>query len=153
MFKSFIKIFSTFFFIGYLPLIPGTFGSLAGLLLFYLVKNNPLSLIFAFFIVTVLGFLICGPAEKIMRKKDPSCVVIDEVSGMLLSLLFIPYDLKLAIIGFFIFRLLDTLKPFPISRLERLKGGLGIMSDDLMAGIYTNIVLQLALRVTAFKVS
>ena len=153
MFKAFVRIISTFFYVGYLPLIPGTFGSFAGLILFYFIQDNPVHLVLGFIIVTVTGFFICGPAENLMQKKDPPCIVIDEVSGMLLSLLFIPYDLKLMILGFFIFRLLDTLKPFPVSRLERLRGGLGIMSDDLMAGLYTNIILQVAVRLTSFKVS
>jgi len=89
-------------------------------------------------------------SEKLMRKKDPPCVVIDEVCGMLLGLLFVPYDIKLVIIAFLIFRILDTLKPFPVGRLERLKGSLGIMTDDLVAGLYTNIILQAVVILTSF---
>jgi phosphatidylglycerophosphatase A len=153
MFKAVIKTLSTFFFVGYLPLIPGTFGSLAALLLYYPIRNNSLYVLLAFLIVTAVGFLVCGRTEKLLQKKDPSYVVIDEVSGMFLSLLFLPYDLRIVIMGFFLFRLLDTLKPFPVSRLERLNGSLGIMSDDLLAGLYTNIVLQVLIRCTSFKVS
>ena len=88
-----------------------------------------------------------------MQKKDPSCVVIDEVCGMLLSLIFLPYNIKLVIIAFLIFRILDTLKPFPVGRLERMKGGPGIMLDDIAAGIYTNIILQVVVIGTSFRAS
>jgi len=151
MFKFLTKIISTFFYVGYFPLIPGTAGSLAGILVYFLVKDNPLVYILTLAALLILGFLASGRAERLMGKKDPPCVVIDEVCGMLLSLLFLPYNIKLVIIAFFIFRLLDTLKPFPAGRLERLKGSLGIMTDDLAAGIYTSIILQVILMLTSFK--
>ena len=103
--------------------------------------------------VTVLGFLISGRAEKLFGRKDPSCIVIDEVSGMLLSLLFIPHDLKYIIAAFFLFRIFDTLKPFPAGRLQSLKGSTGIMIDDIIAAFYTNILLQILLRLAVFKTS
>jgi len=149
--KFIVKIVSTFFYIGYLPFIPGTFGSLAGIVLFYLVKDNPVSYAFWTIVIMIAGFLVCDRAEKIMQKKDPPYVVIDEVSGMLLSLLFLPYDIRVVIIAFILFRILDTVKPFPAGCLERVKGGLGIMGDDLIAGLYTNIILQVALKFTSFK--
>jgi phosphatidylglycerophosphatase A len=151
--KFITKILSTFFYIGYLPLIPGTFGSLAGIFLFYLVKINALNYTLFTLAVIVVGFLVCGKAEKAMHKNDPRYVVIDEVSGMLLSLIFIPYDIKLVISAFILFRILDTLKPYPAGRLERSKGSIGIMSDDLIAGLYTNLILQVVSRVTSFKTS
>jgi phosphatidylglycerophosphatase A len=144
---------SSFFFVGYLPLIPGTFGSLTGVFLFLLIKGNALHHLLLTLAVTLLGFLICGMAERIGGKKDPRHIVLDEVSGMLLSLFFIPYDIKLVILGFFVFRLLDSLKPFPAGLFEKMKGSLGIMSDDIIAAIYTNIVLQLFLRFASFKAS
>ncbi len=144
---------STFFYTGYFPLIPGTAGSLAGILVYFLVKSNLLAYILILIVLLVLGFLASGQMEKLMGKKDPPCVVIDEVCGMLLGLLFVPYDIKLVIIAFLIFRILDTLKPFPVGRLERLKGSLGIMTDDLVAGFYTNIILQAVVILTSFKAS
>jgi phosphatidylglycerophosphatase A len=149
-----VKIISSFFYIGYLPLIPGTFGSLAGVLLFYLVKDNPAGYTLLTCIFIILGFLVAGGAEKIANKKDASCIVIDEVAGMFLSLLFLPfYDMKVFILAFFMFRLLDTLKPFPAERFQDLKGSVGVMSDDLVAGLYTNIILQAALRLASCKTS
>jgi phosphatidylglycerophosphatase A len=149
----FVRILSTFFYIGYLPLIPGTFGSLAGLGIFYLIQGNPFYHILLLLILVITGFLVSGRAEKVLMKKDPPCVVIDEVCGMLLSLLFLPYNIKIILIAFFLFRLLDTLKPYPVGRLERMPASLGIMSDDLVAGLYTNITLQVVLRFISLKAS
>jgi len=153
-FRKFVVLaISSFFYVGFLPLIPGTFGSLAGLALFYLIKDNtPVYLLFTLILI-ILGFLVTGEAEKILNKKDARPIVIDEVSGMLLSLLFLPYDIKLVIIGFFLFRLLDTLKPYPAGPIQRLKGGIGVMSDDIVVGIYTNIILQVVFRFASFKIS
>ena len=151
--KTIVKILSTFFYIGYLPLIPGTFGSLAGLFLFWLTKNEVILYSGLTLILIIFGFLVTGEAEEIFHKKDAKFIVIDEVSGMLVALLFLPYNLKTVIIGFFLFRLLDTLKPFPANKLEQLKGSLGVMADDIIAGLYTNIILQIVFRVTSFKTS
>ena len=97
-----------------------------------------------------LGFLFSGKAEKIFNKKDCRYIVIDEVAGIFISLLFVPYSLKVALIGFFLFRIFDALKPFPAAKLQDLTGSAGIMLDDVIAGIYTNIVLQVVLRGTIF---
>ena len=144
---------STFFYVGYLPLIPGTFGSMAGILVFYLVKGNFTVYLLTALIVTILGFLSSGQAERMLQVKDARCIVIDEVSGMLLSLLFVPYDIRLVLMGFFIFRLLDTLKPYPAGGFQNFKGSAGIMLDDLIAAVYTNIILQVAWRIACFKTS
>jgi len=146
-----VKTVSTFFYVGYFPLIPGTAGSVAAVFLFFLIKNNPLTYLAALLTLLILGFLVSGAAEKIMRKTDPPCVVIDEVCGMLIGLLFLPYDIRLVIIAFLIFRILDTLKPYPISSFEKLKGGWGIMSDDIIAGLYTNLILQAVVSVTSLS--
>jgi phosphatidylglycerophosphatase A len=151
--KFIIKLLSTFFYAGYLPFFPGTFGSIAGIILVFLIKGNT----FAYFTFTAaviaLGFLISGRAEKLFNKKDARPIVIDEVSGVFLSLAFIPYDIKLIIAAFVIFRILDALKPYPAHRLEKFKGSIGIMGDDIVAGIYTNIILQVVLRCASFKIS
>jgi phosphatidylglycerophosphatase A len=151
--KAIIKIISTFFYIGYLPLIPGTFGSIAGVSLYYLLKDSISIYTIFSCILIILGFLVSGPAERILNKKDARCIVIDEVCGMLLSLIFLPYDIKIVVLAFILFRILDALKPFPSDRLQRLKGGPGIMADDLVAGLYTNIILQIVLKLASFKAS
>jgi phosphatidylglycerophosphatase A len=101
----------------------------------------------------VLGFLTAGQAEKLFCAKDPKFVVIDEVCGMCISLLWVPFSIETAIAAFFLFRLLDTLKPFPAARLEDRHGSLGIMGDDIVAGVYANGILQIALRFASFKTS
>jgi phosphatidylglycerophosphatase A len=148
-----VRVLSTFFYLGYLPLIPGTFGSLVGILLFYLVKNNQLAYISVTFALMILGFILSSKAEKIFNQKDPRPVVIDEVVGILLSLLFLPSDIKLVVTGFVLFRLLDALKPYPVNRLEKLPGGWGIMLDDIVAGLYTNIILQVSFRLASLSFS
>ena len=142
-----VKAISTVFFIGYLPLVPGTFGSIFGVCLFYLLTGATGASYFLFiFGIIVLGLITSGRTEKLLSKKDPGCIVIDEVAGMLIALSFMPYDFKIIFLGFLIFRILDTLKPFPAAWLQNRHGAIGVMGDDLIAGIYTNIVLLLVLR-------
>lgn len=150
----FITTISTFFYVGYLPFIPGTFGSCAGLWVFFLVKNNVFVYISVIVVSAVLGFVFSGQAEKLFNKRDPRYVVIDEVVGILLTFLFLPYyDMKLYVIGFFLFRLLDTLKPYPAGWLQRLDGSKGIMGDDIVAGLYTNCILQVVARFSSATIS
>lgn len=144
---------STFFYLGYLPFIPGTFGSLAGVFLFYLLKDNTAMYVLVTLVILALGFCLSGQVEQVFKKKDPSFVVIDEVGGMLLSLAFIPAQPIFVCLAFFLFRLLDTLKPYPADKLQRLQGSVGIMSDDIVAGIYANLILQVVLRLVSFKIS
>lgn len=92
-----------------------------------------------------------GKAERIFSKKDAKYIVIDEISGMLLSLIFIPYyNIKIVLVGFVLFRSLDALKPYPASRIQGLYGSLGVMGDDIIAGLYTNIILQILFKLRFF---
>jgi len=141
----FLKLISSFFFIGYLP-VPGTFGSLAGLGIYLWLKASPVPVLAACGACLAVGWLVCGPAERAFGTKDPGHIVIDEVAGILLALVFVPFDFKLILIGFFFFRLLDTLKPYPAGRIQDLHGASGIMLDDVVAAIYTNLVLQIIAR-------
>ena len=149
----FVKIISTSFFVGYLPFIPGTFGSAFGIILYYFVKNNIYFYGYVTLSVIILGLLVSGRAEEVFQQKDSRRIVIDEVAGILLALLFIPYDIKLVIIAFVIFRILDALKPYPINKIQEFKGSAGVMGDDILAGIYTNIILQIVFRVASFRAS
>ncbi len=149
----FVKIITTFFGTGYLPFMPGTFASLAGIFFYYLLKNNLYVYLVVVLILLILGFLLGEKAEKIFKRKDPSQVVIDEVAGILISLVFLPSSVMLVAMGFLIFRILDTLKPFPAGRLQDQHGGLGIMADDIVAGLYTNIILQVVFRFVSFKIA
>lgn len=126
---------------------------MVGVFLFYFFKSSiPICMLFTLLLI-ILGFLVTGEAEKILKKKDAKYIVIDEVSGMLLSLIFLPYNIKLVILAFLLFRILDALKPYPAGKLQKLKGSIGVMSDDIIAGLYTNIILQVVLRLASFKIS
>lgn len=133
---------ASIFYIGYLPVAQGTLGSLAALVLYYFINYNSILNGIVILIVIILGFLTAGKVEKIFGEKDPSEIVIDEFSGMLISLYRLPPTMGYVVAGFLLFRFFDIVKPKPIKDLEKLNGGLGVMSDDLIAGIYTNIILQ-----------
>ena len=143
---KFVKLFSTFFYIGYFPVAPGTAASLAGGIVALLLYKNPVIYIGLFLAVTFIGFIISGRMEEIEGKKDPGCVVIDEVSGIMISYFMLPISWPIVVTTFFLFRALDMFKTFPANKLEALGGGEGIMLDDVLAGLYTNIVMQIAVR-------
>jgi len=135
---------STFFGIGFFPVMPGTLGSLAGVIIYYFLWKGHV-LLYAFLLI-VLGFFVSGPAERIFGKKDPQPIVIDEVAGMLVAFMLVPFSLKNAVILFILFRIFDIFKPYPIKRLEALPGAAGIMLDDIIAGIYANITFNIVFR-------
>jgi len=138
---------ATVAFCGYAPVAPGTFGSAAGLVVYLIVwrTRSPLIEVGLIAATVVLGVWSATLAERYFGGTDPGPVVIDEVLGMLLTLAFIPVGLSGALAGFVLFRIFDVIKPFPADRLERLHGGLGIMADDAMAGIYANLGLRLVM--------
>jgi phosphatidylglycerophosphatase A len=129
---------------GYFPIAPGTIGSAVGLVVFFAVRSAGwLSLeVAAIGLTLVAGAWAATVAEHALARKDPGPVVIDEVLGMLVTMVLVPATLGTVIAGFFLFRLFDVIKPFPADRLERAPRGWGIMLDDLMAGVYANLVLQ-----------
>lgn len=146
--EKWVVLLATGCYAGYVPVAPGTFGTLVAVPLCYL-----LSMLGLFegmlFIVVFAGFSvwIAGKAEKIFNKKDSGLIVIDEMAGLLVTLFLIPWSTKSVVAGFLLFRLMDIFKPFPIKRLEtRLPGGWGVVGDDLLAGVYANIVLRFAIR-------
>ncbi len=138
-----VKLIASFFYVGYLPIMSGTYASMAGLLIFFLFRENPFYLKILTVLVVLLGFLTCGRAESIFKEKDSGKIVIDEVSGMLICCCFIPATLFYALAAFFLFRTFDILKPFPLNRIQDLKGSLGVMLDDIFAAFYALAVLHL----------
>ncbi|MGE0269143.1 MAG: phosphatidylglycerophosphatase A [Candidatus Omnitrophota bacterium] len=146
MTSSFIRLISTFFYIGNVPLAPGTLASLAGALLCIILSKSILFYLVVLAGVTVIGLLVSGPMEDILGRKDPSCVVIDEISGIMLSFFLLPLKWPVLITAFFLFRALDMFKLYPVNEFEKFEGGLGIMMDDIVAGIYTNIIMHIAIR-------
>ncbi len=147
MTKNFIKLISTFFYIGYCPIAPGSVASFAGMLLAigFLDQIWVYSLILI--ILTVLGFLTAGKTEKILNEDDPSCVVIDEVVGIMIACFMLPLDISVLITAFFLFRAFDMFKIYPASYFEKKHGSFGIMMDDVAAGVYANIVVRSVLLI------
>jgi phosphatidylglycerophosphatase A len=139
----FIKTIATFFFVGYLPLAPGTWGSLAGVLVYVLVRHNIYLFLSVFVILFSLGLYAAGKAEDIFGKKDDKKIVIDEVSGILLVYLLIPPAKLYLIIGFFLFRLFDMLKLYPAKKLEELPRSCGIMADDVVSALYSYVAISI----------
>ncbi len=136
---------ATFGGIGYIPFAPGTVGSLAGLLLWWLAPNSVAMQGTAIVSLFVLGSWSGSVAERHFGNTDPGPVVIDEVMGMLVTLFLNPVGWLGAAIGFLLFRASDIIKPYPANRLEQLHGGVGVMADDLMAAIYANLTLRAVL--------
>ena len=137
-------------FIGYIPFAPGTLGSLWGLLICWLLAKTSLTVTIVFtlfFIVLAVG--LAHVAENVLRKKDPGCIVIDEVAGQLVTLIGLPVNWISLSAGFVVFRGFDILKPFPIRTVERnISGGAGVVLDDVAAGILSNIVLRIVFHLT-----
>ncbi len=146
MVKKLAYFIATCGYTGYFPFAPGTVGSAVGVVLYLILHavGSPWAMGLTIVGATVVGIWAAGVVELNQKKEDPSIVVVDELAGMLLSFWLIPLSWLGIVIGFFVFRLLDIIKPFPCRQAERLGGGLGIMTDDLMAGLYTNGILRLA---------
>lgn len=136
---------STFGYVGLFPVAPGTAGSLAGLVVYAgleALEVGPGARAAFIAVVFVVGVWAATRTEQHFGATDPGAIVIDEVAGMLISLYLVPATLIGAAAGFLLFRAFDIVKPFPARRLERLHGGLGVMCDDAMAGVYANLCLQ-----------
>lgn len=134
---------------GFVPFAPGTVGSLVGLAVYVGLRSAGAPLVADLALLTLMfaiGVWSATVAERYFGLEDPGEVVIDEVVGMLVTLVFTGAGWSGAIAGFFLFRILDIVKPYPAGRLERLRGGLGIMADDVMAGIYANVALRVLMR-------
>ena len=145
----FIKTAATGLGSGLSPFAPGTAGTLVGIPIYFLLSmlSRPLYLLTAaaFFFFAVY---VAQEAEKLYGAHDPSCIVIDEIAGFLVVMACISPSPFTVAAGFALFRIFDIAKPFPIRLLEqRLPGGYGVVGDDIMAGIYGNIILQIVTRV------
>lgn len=148
--SSLAKAIATFFGSGYSPFAPGTAGALLAMVLvwpmcagqFVLGISTTTLLIILIVVGFVLG-VICTNVLENEWGKDPQKIVIDEAVGVWIAFLFIPYSLTYFILAFVLFRVFDIWKPLGIRKIENLKGGMGVMGDDVLAGIYANVVLHL----------
>jgi phosphatidylglycerophosphatase A len=135
---------ASFGYIGFFPIAPGTAGSLAALALFAFIRwiGVPAVELSAIVVVFAIGVWAAHGTEVAMGRKDPGVVVIDEVLGMLITLALLPLSLIGVALGFLLFRVLDVIKPYPAAQVEHLHGGLGIMADDAVAGLYAHLALR-----------
>ena len=143
--------------VGYLPLAPGTWGSLVGVGLFLLLvrATPPKALVavvlFAIVAVTCIGIWAATRTEQLSGRKDPGKVVVDEVAGQFISLfpltLFPRWSTVAVILSFILFRFFDIVKPYPANRLQDLNGGAGVMLDDLVAGVYGAVIVSIVLMI------
>jgi phosphatidylglycerophosphatase A len=140
----FLKYIATLGPVGYIPFAPGTFGSLVAFSLFILLRPSLSFHIIVLLFLIPIGIISSHYTEMLLNEKDSRHIVIDEFCGFFLSVLFIPLNTGYAIAAFFLFRFFDILKPFPIRKWgSTLSGGKGIMIDDIIAALYTNIILQI----------
>ncbi|MGB2869313.1 MAG: phosphatidylglycerophosphatase A [Bacteroidota bacterium] len=143
----FVRAFASGLFSGYFPIASGTVGSLVGLAIYFLPGfEGPYLIMPASFAIFLLG-VRAGDLMEAYYGHDPAEVTIDEVLGMWVSLFLLPKTLAVAVAAFFVFRFMDIVKPFPARKFDRLSGGFGIMMDDVVAGLYANIVIHLLLAV------
>jgi phosphatidylglycerophosphatase A len=139
---------ATGFYIGNLPLAPGTFGSLLGIPVSFALSKFASGISLGFLALFIpLAIWAAHAAAKILRRKDPGCIVIDETVGMVVTLAGLPFHWTTCLLGFVLFRALDILKPFPIRWVDQhVGGGIGIVLDDILAGIIGNITLRILLQ-------
>lgn len=136
---------STFGYVGFFPVAPGTAGSAAALVVYAIVRwvGAPAFELATIIVVFAAGVWAAARSERVLGSKDPGPVVIDEVLGMLVTLAFLPLSLAGVVAGFVLFRALDVIKPYPARRLEDAPGGWGVMLDDAMAGVYGQLAMRL----------
>jgi len=142
--------------VGYMPLAPGTFGSLVGVAIFLgltRVAGGTILLLVAILTFTFGGIWAGTRTEEISGRKDPGKIVVDEVAGQLIALLpllFVNWTITMVIVSFILFRFFDIVKPYPANRLQDLEGGVGVMCDDLVAGAYAAIIVIVGLGVLVY---
>lgn len=139
-----LKMLTTWFGLGYVPVAPGTAASIAGVVLSFILAPFSFWYLAVLVVLFAVGVIGSTQLEKEIGESDPRFAVIDEVVGVMVALAGLPVTFPIAICGFFLFRAFDMFKIYPINKFESLPGGWGIMMDDIMAGLYTNIVLHIA---------
>jgi len=143
-----VLVLSTWFGTGLLPIAPGTFGTLATVPLILVLDNLGTTYkVLSLMIAIVVAVWASGRHQELLGQSDPGEIVIDEVAGFLLTMLFLPCSWLAIGLGFIFFRLFDILKPYPIRQTERIRGGFGVVIDDLVAGLYAYAVVRIILLI------
>jgi phosphatidylglycerophosphatase A len=138
-----ILFFSSVFGVGYIKYAPGTISSLVGILIWVLfIPNVFIFHIFMLVIISLISILLSSKAQDIYNTKDDKKIVVDEIAGVWFSIAFLPKTIMFLLSGFLLFRFFDIKKPLFIKKSQDLSGGLGITIDDIIAGIFANVILQ-----------
>lgn len=134
-------------YVGYLPPAPGTLGSLLGLVLLWPLGPGTAQILVTLCLIAV-GIVVADRAAKVLGAEDPSAIIIDEIAGIAVATMLLPPRFPERVAAFILFRFFDVIKPFPARQAERLSGGLGIVADDLIAGLYANVLIQVWLLIS-----
>jgi phosphatidylglycerophosphatase A len=127
---------------GYFPVAPGTAGSLVAAVGLWLIPFSRVGFWAALAVVVVVGIWASRRVEAVLGRKDPGVIVIDEVAGMMVAVLFLPRTPGVLLCAFLLFRLFDIWKPFPARESQALRGGIGVVVDDLIAGVYALVLIM-----------
>ncbi len=138
----FVNLIVTFFYLGKMPKAPGTWGSFGGLLLWLLIPENFLYRLGILIVLLIIGFISCEITLKRIDEADPSYIVIDEVIGLWIALLFAPKSLFFSILGFILFRFFDIIKPSFIYSTQSINGSWGVLLDDIISGLFVLVILN-----------
>lgn len=135
--------FSTLFGIGYFEKFPGTLASFFSLFIIWMLKYNfNIQMVLIFYIICLIfSFFVVSESLRIIKKKDPKQIVIDEYMGQFTTMLFLPNELKFYAVGFVLFRIFDIFKPFPINLIDRRDDTIGVIFDDILSGFFAGIII------------
>jgi phosphatidylglycerophosphatase A len=151
--KQIVQAFATGFYLGKIPFMPGTWGTLLGIpvvWLLFLIHSDIIYMV-SVIVLILFGSWIAELHERNVGGHDPGEIVIDEVAGYAVSMTMLPATWQSYFAAFVIFRIIDIFKPYPINRIDqKVKGGLGTMLDDVAAGLATNVILQIVFTQTAW---
>ncbi|MBI4971404.1 MAG: phosphatidylglycerophosphatase A [Candidatus Omnitrophica bacterium] len=152
MHKSLLKFVLSAFGLGFIPFAPGTWGSLGGLALIWLIHRYPVvpvADLLIFFVLLLITATFASAYLKVTegKEKDPQFIVMDEVLGIFATFISLPLSWTTAVMGFVLFRVFDTLKPFGIRRLEKIEGATGIILDDIVAGLFAHVIVFIYIKV------
>ena len=147
--EAFILLLSSWFGVGRLPLAPGTWGTLGAVPLVLIISYfGPIPAVISLAVIIPLAVWTSDISQKVLGKDDPPEVVIDEVAGYFVAVFLLPFSWWSFILGFILFRIFDVLKPFPIRKIhKKVKGGIGICLDDIVAGVYANVCIKFVIWV------
>lgn len=152
MFAKFLEFIVTFGGVGLIKKAPGTWGSLAGVpVVFLLSQSSPIFYMLCVGLLTLFSIVVIQAYENLHQNHDSQKIVLDEVVGYMIAMTWLPFTWQSYLLAFVLFRFFDILKPFPIGIIDKkVKGGLGVVADDVVAGLVSNFILQVVFNYTSW---